>query len=79
MKNFSICFRTRSNNQTCQTLNHENNFGLNFGLNETQTKIVNLMIEKPEITAGQIAENIGITKRQVESNISKLKAFGLIE
>jgi len=37
------------------------------------------MAANPEITAGQIAETVGVTKRQVESNISKLKSLGIIE
>jgi predicted HTH transcriptional regulator len=37
------------------------------------------MIENAEITAGEIAESISITKRRVESNIGQLKALGLVE
>jgi predicted HTH transcriptional regulator len=55
------------------------NFGINFGINETQQKIVALMVENPTITSGEIAELIGITKRQIELNISKLKSLGIIE
>lgn len=76
---FSICFRIRNNNKAMKNTNIENNFGLNFGLNETQKKIVSLMAATPEITADQIAEAVGVTKRQVESNISKLKSMGVIE
>ncbi|GHS87054.1 hypothetical protein AGMMS49957_06260 [Synergistales bacterium] len=59
-------------------INHEN-FGINFGINETQQRIVALMAANPEITATQIVESIGVTKRQVESNISKLKSLGIVE
>lgn len=80
---FSICFRIRNNNKAAKNVNTENNFGINFGinfgLNETQKKIVDLMASNPEITAGQLAEIVGVTKRQVESNISKLKILGVIE
>ena len=55
------------------------NFGLNFGLNETQQRIIELMAANPEVTAEQIAEEIGITKRQIETNISKLKVSGIVE
>jgi ATP-dependent DNA helicase RecG len=55
------------------------NFGKDFGINETQQKIVALMVENPAIISGEIAESIGITKRQVELNISKLKSLGVIE
>jgi len=55
------------------------NFGINFGINDTQKKILGLMNNNPTITAAQISEAIGITKRQVETNINKLKTQGLIE
>ena len=50
-----------------------------FGINETQQKITALMAANPEITAGQIAESISVTRRQIELSISKLKALGIIE
>jgi len=55
------------------------NFGINFGINDTQKKILSLMNNNPTITAAQISEAIRITKRQVETNINKLKTQGLIE
>jgi ATP-dependent DNA helicase RecG len=81
---FSICFHIRNNykmanNYEITSDNQGDYFGINFGLNETQCKIVDLMITNPEITAEQIAESIGITKRQIEANISKLKASGIVE
>lgn len=57
----------------------EDSFGINLGLNETQKKIVALMATTPEITAEQISESVGISKRQVEANISKLKSLEVIE
>ena len=54
------------------------NFGINNGINETQRKIIALMVAKSEITAEQIAESIGVTKRQIELSISKLKELGII-
>jgi ATP-dependent DNA helicase RecG len=44
-----------------------------------QCKIIELMITNHEVTAEQIAEAIGITKRQIEANISKLKTLGIVE
>ena len=55
------------------------NFGINFGLNETQKRIVDYIIENPEITIEQIARLIQVTKRSVEGNISQLKKIGIIE
>ena len=47
--------------------------------NETQKKIITLMKANPNIAAGQIADEIGINKRNVKSNISKMKKDGLVE
>ena len=66
-----------------QTANRQDDVGLsvgiNVGINETQKKIIGLMIENPIITAEQISDIIGITKRRVESNISQLKKAELVE
>ena len=37
------------------------------------------MIAEPEVTAGRIAEVTGTLKRQIERNISKLKALGVVQ
>jgi len=55
------------------------NVGLIVGINETQKKIIAVMIENPSATAEQISQVVGITKRRVESNISKLKKDGYVE
>jgi len=55
------------------------NIGIKDGINETQKKIVALMKTDPKITAEQIANEIGISKRNVESNISKMKKAGIVE
>ena len=55
------------------------NDGINVGINETQKKIIELMAENATITAQQIADVVGLTKRRVESNISQLKNAGLVE
>lgn len=53
-------------------------FGKDFGINETQRKIVALVSENTTITAERIAENIGISRRQVESNMRELKSRGIV-
>jgi ATP-dependent DNA helicase RecG len=70
---FSICFQIRNNNKT-KPVNTEND----FGINETQKKIVAVMLVNSKVTMEQIAENVGISKRQVESIISDLKSKGLV-
>ena len=61
-----------------EQVNHEN-FGKDFGINETQQKIVALIVENMAITTARITEIIGITRRQVESNMRELKIRGIIE
>jgi ATP-dependent DNA helicase RecG len=48
-------------------------------INASQEAILHLMKANPRIPARVIAEQVGITQRQVESNIAKLKSLGLIE
>jgi ATP-dependent DNA helicase RecG len=89
---FSICFHIRNNNGTrvgeddgCVNggvnvgIDVGINVGISVGLNETQRKIVDLMVKNPEVTTGQISKEIGLSKRRVESNISKLKHLGIVE
>ena len=52
--------------------------GKDVGINETQGKIISCMLENPAVTALQISEEIGLSKRRVESNISTLKKIGVI-
>lgn len=55
------------------------NFGIKFGLNETQQKVIALMADNPISTASEIADKLGITKRQVEIIIGKLKSLQIIK
>jgi ATP-dependent DNA helicase RecG len=55
------------------------NVGLSVGINETQKKIIDIIISNPDVKAQELADALGITRRRVESNIRKLKAIGLIE
>lgn len=55
------------------------NIGINVGLNETQMKIVELMMQDKRITMPRISETIGISKRNIEANISDLKKKGIVE
>ena len=54
-------------------------FGKDFGINQTQQRMVALIAENMTITTESIAETIGITRRQVESNMRELKLRGIIE
>ena len=48
-------------------------------MNPTKQAILELMVANPTITAQEIAEAIGKTKRLVEASISTLKKDGLVE
>lgn len=51
-------------------------FGLKFGANEKQLLL--LLSETPGITAQEIAQHVGISKRGVEKQLKKLKDAGVI-
>jgi ATP-dependent DNA helicase RecG len=53
--------------------------GVNVGVNETQQRLLVLLKESPHSTAQQLSDNLGITKRRIESNIKTLKELKLIE
>lgn len=78
---FSVCFHIRSNAKAHDEhgVDDGQGVGVSVGVNETRRKILRLMSETPGITAQQIAEVVGLTKRRVESNIRALKHAGLLE
>lgn len=47
-------------------------------LNDTQRKILGLLSEDAHLSAAKMAEQIGITSRNLESNIKKLKEKGIL-
>ena len=47
-------------------------------LNETQQEILNFIKRNPNISTSDIALKIGISKRNIEINIAKLKELGLL-
>ncbi|MDR2770453.1 MAG: putative DNA binding domain-containing protein [Clostridiales Family XIII bacterium] len=55
------------------------NIGDSIGVNETAQKIIELMRKTPTISAKAIAAEIGIARRNVETNISVLKKAGFVE
>ena len=55
------------------------NITANITVNKTQRKIMNLMAANPKITAEMLSAEIGITTRNIKSNIKKLKNAGIIE
>ena len=51
---------------------------MNWNLNDTQRKVVELLSENPQLSAVKLAGQIGITSRNIESNIKKLKEKGIL-
>ena len=47
-------------------------------LNDTQKKIIKLLLEDRRLSAARLAEKIGVASRNVETNIRKLKAYGIL-
>ena len=47
-------------------------------LNDTQQKIIKLLSEDHQLSAGKLAEKIGVVRRNIENNIKKLKEYGIL-
>ncbi len=47
-------------------------------LNHTQREILSLLLVDKELTAGEMAISIDISRRNVEANIRKLKEYGIL-
>ena len=56
-----------------------NNIGLEYKLNESSEKVLNLVRNNSHITASELAISIGISSRAVEKIIESLKEAGLLE
>ena len=50
-----------------------------FTENETQRKIIKMMLENPKVSRSAIAAEVGITTRGVQKSINALKSAGLVE
>ena len=50
-----------------------------FVLNDTQTKILDLLKTDNTLTGASLADRIGISKRNIEQNIRKIKEKGFIK
>ena len=55
------------------------NVGTNVGINKTEKAVLGLLISNPEMTAEEIAIEVGVTKRTVERTLVSLNKKGLIE
>ena len=55
------------------------NVGLNVGLNQTEKKVVSLLIEDSKYTSNELDAKIGVTKRTIERAFSSLQNKKVIE
>ncbi|MDR0883414.1 MAG: putative DNA binding domain-containing protein [Oscillospiraceae bacterium] len=55
------------------------NITANIRVNKTQKKILEMMLENPNVTAEMLSAEIGITERNIRTNIKKLRDAGLID
>lgn len=47
-------------------------------MNDTQTKILELLSRDAQLSATKMAAEIGVARRNIEVNIKKLKEFGIL-
>jgi len=55
------------------------NVGLNVGLNKTEKKVIELLIENLSATSIELVEKIGVTKRTIERIFKSLQEKKIIE
>ncbi|WP_051233638.1 helix-turn-helix domain-containing protein [Butyrivibrio sp. NC3005] len=51
----------------------------NVGINKTEKAVLGILISNPEKTAGEMAVEVGVTRRTIERTLVSLKNKGLIE
>ena len=52
---------------------------MNVGLNKTEKKVIELLIENPAYTSIELADKVGVTKRTIERTLKKLQEKKMIE
>ena len=55
------------------------NVGLNVGLNKTEKKVIELLIEDQSLTSIELSEKIGVTKRTIERAFKSLQEKNMLE
>ena len=64
--------------EVLEQINNEN-VGLNVGLNKTEKKVIEILIENTSVTSAELAEKIGVTKRTIERAFKSLQEKKIIE
>ena len=52
---------------------------MNVGLNKTEKKVIELLIENPSLTSIELSEKIGVTKRTIKRAFKSLQEKKMIE
>ena len=55
------------------------NVGFSVVLNKTEKKVIELLIENPNLTSIELSEKIGVTKRTIERAFKSLQEKNMIE
>lgn len=55
------------------------NVDMNAGLNKTEKKVIEYLIEKPNVKSVELAEYIGVTKRTIERSLKTLQEKQMVE
>ena len=58
---------------------HFKNVGLNVGLNKTEEKVIQFLIESSNLTSAELAEKVSVTKRTIERALKSLQEKNIIE
>ncbi len=61
------------------SIQQHQNVGLNVGLNKTERKVIEFLIENPRITSVALAERIGVTTRTIERTFKSLQEKKMIQ
>ena len=52
---------------------------MNVGLNKTEKKVIELLIENPSYTSAELAKQIDVTRRTIERSFKTLQEKKMIE
>jgi len=55
------------------------NVGLNVGLNKTEKKVIQFLMESSNLTSAELAEKVSVTKRTIERALKSLQEKNIIE
>lgn len=55
------------------------NVGLNVGLNKTEKKVIQFLMESSSLTSAELAEKVSVTKRTIERALKSLQEKNIFE